>query len=118
MHFPGIFPFPFEFDFIFNRAEMRVKKRSLALQAMNMSFFFTSSPMNILVILVAFLLLGNEIGAGGLFLAMSFYKTVQLSMTHFIPAAANGLGELVIALKRIQVRMYDLVFWCFVWCIF
>lgn len=52
---------------------------------------------------MAYVLLGNVISASRVFVAVSLYGAVRLTVTLFFPAAVERVSESVISIRRIKV---------------
>uniref|UniRef100_A0A3Q1C9L1 Multidrug resistance-associated protein 4 n=1 Tax=Amphiprion ocellaris TaxID=80972 RepID=A0A3Q1C9L1_AMPOC len=89
-------------------AEVRRKEisqilKSSYLRGLNMASFFASSKIIVFVTFTAFALLGNSITASSVFVTVSLYGTIKLTVTLFFPLAIEKLSETVVSLHRIKV---------------
>uniref|UniRef100_A0AAQ5ZXT7 Multidrug resistance-associated protein 4 n=1 Tax=Amphiprion ocellaris TaxID=80972 RepID=A0AAQ5ZXT7_AMPOC len=88
-------------------AEVRRKEvsqilKSSYLRGLNMASFFASSKIIVFVTFTAFALLGNSITASSVFVTVSLYGTIKLTVTLFFPLAIEKLSETVVSLHRIE----------------
>ncbi|XP_023122968.2 ATP-binding cassette sub-family C member 4-like isoform X2 [Amphiprion ocellaris] len=88
-------------------AEVRRKEisqilKSSYLRGLNMASFFASSKIIVFVTFTAFALLGNSITASSVFVTVSLYGTIKLTVTLFFPLAIEKLSETVVSLHRIK----------------
>lgn len=70
---------------------------------MNLASFFVASKIIIFVTFTTYVLLGNVITASHVFVAVSLYGAVRLTVTLFFPAAIEKVSEAVISIQRIKV---------------
>eukprot|EP00095_Tigriopus_kingsejongensis_P003130 snap_masked-scaffold438_size171652-processed-gene-0.1 protein:Tk03130 transcript:snap_masked-scaffold438_size171652-processed-gene-0.1-mRNA-1 annotation:"multidrug resistance-associated protein 4" len=82
--------------------EMDVIRRTAYFRGFNFSFFFTSTKVILLAILIPFVLSNQVINAEKVFLTLALYNTVRLSMTLFVPYGIAMVSEALVSIKRIQ----------------
>lgn len=68
-----------------------------------MASFFVASKIIIFVTICVFVLTGNRLTASNVFMAISLYGAVRLTITLFFPFAIEKLSECLISVRRIQV---------------
>lgn len=90
-------------SFLFDRLEISKILRSSYLRGLNMASFFVASKIIIFVTVCVFVLTGNQLSASTVFLAISLYGAVRLTITLFFPFAIEKLSECLISIRRIQV---------------
>ncbi|XP_038673881.1 multidrug resistance-associated protein 4 [Scyliorhinus canicula] len=88
-------------------AQIRKKEISKVLQssylrALNMASFFTASKMILFFTFLVYVLLGNTITASRVFVTVSLYSAVRLTVTLFFPAAIQTASEGLISIRRIK----------------
>ncbi|XP_048454277.1 multidrug resistance-associated protein 4 [Rhincodon typus] len=76
--------------------------RSSYLRALNMASFFIASKMILFFTFLAYVLLGNTITASRVFVTVSLYSAVRLTVTLFFPAAIQTASEGLISIRRIK----------------
>lgn len=69
-----------------------------------MASFFASSKIIVFTTFTVHVLLGNSITASSVFVTVSLYGTIKLTVTLFLPLAIEKLSETVISIRRIKVR--------------
>ncbi|XP_030884410.1 multidrug resistance-associated protein 4 isoform X3 [Leptonychotes weddellii] len=84
------------------RKEISKILSSSYLRGMNLASFFVASKIIIFVTFTTYVLLGNVITASHVFVAMSLYGAVRLTVTLFFPAAIEKVSEAVISIQRIK----------------
>ncbi|XP_005355719.1 multidrug resistance-associated protein 4 [Microtus ochrogaster] len=72
------------------------------LRGMNMASFFIANKIILFVTFTTYVLLGHEIKASHVFVTMSLYGAVRLTVTLFFPAAIEKVSESVISIRRIK----------------
>lgn len=77
--------------------------KSHYLRGLNMASFFCASKIILFVTFTLYVLLGNTISASRVFVAMSLYSAVRLTVTLFFPSAIEKLFESRVSIHRIQV---------------
>lgn len=68
-----------------------------------MASFFASSKIIVFVTFTVYVLLGNTITASTVFVTVSLYGTIKLTVTLFFPLAVEKLSETVVSIRRIKV---------------
>ncbi|XP_060681943.1 multidrug resistance-associated protein 4 isoform X2 [Hemiscyllium ocellatum] len=76
--------------------------RSSYLRALNMASFFIASKMILFFTFLVYVLLGNTITASRVFVTVSLYSAVRLTVTLFFPAAIQTASEGLISIRRIK----------------
>lgn len=79
--------------------------KSSYLRGFNMASFFGSSKIIVFVTFTVYILLGNTISASTVFLTVSLYGTIKLTVTLLFPIAVERLSETVVSVHRIQVQL-------------
>ncbi|CAG0884511.1 unnamed protein product [Darwinula stevensoni] len=82
--------------------EVHVITRTSYLRGINMSLFYSSSKVILLVNFIVYLALGNELTAAKVFLAVALFNNVRLVMTFFFPFGIAQAAETVISIRRLQ----------------
>ncbi|XP_027249742.1 multidrug resistance-associated protein 4 isoform X3 [Cricetulus griseus] len=72
------------------------------LRGMNMASFFIANKIILFVTFTTYVLLGNQITASHVFVAMTLYGAVRLTVTLFFPSAIEKVSETVISIRRIK----------------
>ncbi|GLD49132.1 complex I assembly factor TIMMDC1, mitochondrial-like isoform X1 [Lates japonicus] len=86
-----------------NRKEISQVLNSSYLRGLNMASFFASSKIIVFVTFTVYTLLGNTITASSVFVTVSLYGTIKLTVTLFFPLAVEKLSETVVSVQRIKV---------------
>uniref|UniRef100_A0AAX7THM5 Multidrug resistance-associated protein 4 n=1 Tax=Astatotilapia calliptera TaxID=8154 RepID=A0AAX7THM5_ASTCA len=76
--------------------------KSSYLRGLNMASFFASSKLIIFVTFTVYTLLGNTMTASQVFVTMSLYGTIKVTLTLFFPLAIEKLSETVVSIRRIK----------------
>ncbi|KAM3608366.1 uncharacterized protein V6R79_023940 [Siganus canaliculatus] len=84
------------------RWEISKIMKSSYLRGLNMASFFVASKIIIFVTVCVYVLTGNELSASRLFMAVSLYGAVRLTITLFFPYAIEKVSESLISIRRIQ----------------
>nr|XP_020639200.1 multidrug resistance-associated protein 4 isoform X1 [Pogona vitticeps] len=84
------------------RKEISMILKSSYLRGMNLSSFFVASKITVFMTFMTYVLLGNVISASRVFVAVSLYSTVRLTVTLFFPAAIEKVSEALISIRRIK----------------
>ncbi|KAI5269184.1 Multidrug Resistance-Associated Protein 4 [Manis pentadactyla] len=84
------------------RKEISKILRSSYLRGMNLASFFVASKMIVFVTFTTYVLLGNVVTASHVFVAMTLYGAVRLTVTLFFPAAIERVSEAVVSIQRIK----------------
>ncbi|KAB5584398.1 hypothetical protein PHYPO_G00107090 [Pangasianodon hypophthalmus] len=72
------------------------------LRGLNMASFFAASKIIEFVTFTVYVLVGNTITASRVFMAVSLYTSVRLTVTLFFPAAIEKVSEASISIRRIK----------------
>lgn len=86
----------------FSKEISKVMKSSY-LRGLNMASFFCASKIIVFVTFTLYVLLGNTISASRVFVTVSLYSAVRLTVTLFFPNAIETLYESRVSIQRIQV---------------
>ncbi|XP_072240527.1 ATP-binding cassette sub-family C member 4-like isoform X2 [Leuresthes tenuis] len=84
------------------RKEISQVLKSSYLRGLNMASFFASSKITVFITFTVFALLGNPITARSVFVTVSLYGTIKLTVTLFFPLAIEKLSETVVSIRRIK----------------
>ncbi|XP_038157102.1 multidrug resistance-associated protein 4-like isoform X2 [Cyprinodon tularosa] len=84
------------------RMEISKIMRSSYLRGLNMASFFVASKIVIFFTVCVYVLTGNRLSASKLFMAVSLYGAVRLTITLFFPYAIEKVSESLISIQRIQ----------------
>nr|XP_046237998.1 ATP-binding cassette sub-family C member 4-like isoform X2 [Scatophagus argus] len=76
--------------------------KSSYLRGLNMASFFCASKVIVFVTFTLYVLLGNTISASRVFVTVSLYSAVRLTVTLFFPSAIETLFECRVSVHRIQ----------------
>lgn len=68
-----------------------------------MASFFASSKIIVFATFTVYVLLGNAITVSRVFVTVSLYGTIKLTVTLFFPLAVEKLSETVVSVRRIKV---------------
>ncbi|XP_072539979.1 ATP-binding cassette sub-family C member 4 isoform X2 [Salminus brasiliensis] len=72
------------------------------LRGLNMASFFSASKIIVFVTFTVYVLVGNKISASRVFVAVSLYSAVRLTVTLFFPAAIEKVSEAGVSIHRIK----------------
>uniref|UniRef100_A0A3Q2Q1Q6 Multidrug resistance-associated protein 4 n=1 Tax=Fundulus heteroclitus TaxID=8078 RepID=A0A3Q2Q1Q6_FUNHE len=86
------------------RMEISKIMQSSYLRGLNMASFFVASKIVIFFTVCVYVLTGNRLSASKLFMAVSLYGAVRLTITLFFPLAIEKVSESLISIQRIQVN--------------
>nr|XP_054302515.1 ATP-binding cassette sub-family C member 4 isoform X3 [Pongo pygmaeus]XP_054385521.1 ATP-binding cassette sub-family C member 4 isoform X4 [Pongo abelii] len=91
-------------DLITNLRKKEISKilRSSYLRGMNLASFFSASKIIVFVTFTTYVLLGNVITASRVFVAVTLYGAVRLTVTLFFPSAIERVSEAIVSIRRIQ----------------
>ncbi|XP_054557204.1 ATP-binding cassette sub-family C member 4 isoform X2 [Talpa occidentalis] len=91
-------------DLITNYRRKEISKilRSSYLRGMNLASFFVASKIIVFVTFTTYVLLGNVITASRVFVAVTLYGAVRLTVTLFFPSAIEKVSESVVSIQRIK----------------
>nr|XP_020038730.1 multidrug resistance-associated protein 4 isoform X4 [Castor canadensis] len=84
------------------RKEISKVLKSSYLRGMNLASFFVANKIILFVTFTTYVLLGNVITASRVFVAMTLYGAVRLTVTLFFPAAIERVSEAIVSIRRIQ----------------
>lgn len=86
------------------RKEISKIMSSSYLRGLNMASFFAASKIIEFVTFTVYVLVGNTITASRVFMALSLYSAVRLTVTLFFPTAIEKVSEASISIRRIKVQ--------------
>ncbi|NP_596902.1 ATP-binding cassette subfamily C member 4 [Rattus norvegicus] len=91
-------------DLITNLRKKEISKilGSSYLRGMNMASFFIANKVILFVTFTTYVLLGNKITSSHVFVAMTLYGAVRLTVTLFFPSAIERVSEAVVSVRRIK----------------
>uniref|UniRef100_A0A673J693 Multidrug resistance-associated protein 4 n=1 Tax=Sinocyclocheilus rhinocerous TaxID=307959 RepID=A0A673J693_9TELE len=84
------------------RKEISKIMSSSYLRGLNMASFFTANKIILFVTFTVYVLVGNKISASRVFVVVSLYSAIRLTVTLFFPAAIEKVSESVISIRRIK----------------
>ncbi|KAF3706362.1 Multidrug resistance-associated protein 4 [Channa argus] len=84
------------------RKEISKVMKSSYLRGLNMASFFCASKIIVFITFTLYVLLGNTITASRVFVTVSLYSAVRLTVTLFFPSAIEKLFESRVSIRRIQ----------------
>ncbi|XP_033954626.1 ATP-binding cassette sub-family C member 4-like [Pseudochaenichthys georgianus] len=84
------------------RKEISKIMKSSYLRGLNMASFFCASKIILFITFTLYVLLGNTITASRVFVTVSLYTAVRLTVTLFFPSAIEKLFESRVSIRRIQ----------------
>uniref|UniRef100_A0A8C3APB4 Multidrug resistance-associated protein 4 n=1 Tax=Cyclopterus lumpus TaxID=8103 RepID=A0A8C3APB4_CYCLU len=84
------------------RKEISQILKSSYLRGLNMASFFASSKIIVFVTFTTYVLLGNALTASRVFVTVSLYGTIKLTVTLFFPLAVEKLSETAVSIRRIE----------------
>uniref|UniRef100_G1LUQ0 ATP binding cassette subfamily C member 4 (PEL blood group) n=1 Tax=Ailuropoda melanoleuca TaxID=9646 RepID=G1LUQ0_AILME len=84
------------------RKEISKILSSSYLRGMNLASFFVASKIIVFVTFTTYVFLGNVITASRVFVALSLYGAVRLTVTLFFPTAVEKVSEAVVSIQRIK----------------
>ncbi|XP_077405833.1 ATP-binding cassette sub-family C member 4 isoform X1 [Vanacampus margaritifer] len=84
------------------RKEIHQIMMSSYLRGLNMASFFCASKIIVFITFTLYVLLGNKISASRVFVTVSLYTAVRLTVTLFFPNAIEKLYESGVSIQRIQ----------------
>ncbi|XP_045152303.1 ATP-binding cassette sub-family C member 4 isoform X2 [Echinops telfairi] len=84
------------------RKEISKVLRSSYLRGMNLASFFVASKIIVFVTFTTYVLLGHVITASRVFVAVTLYGAVRLTVTLFFPAAIEKVSEAIVSIRRIK----------------
>lgn len=74
-----------------------------------MASFFVGSKIIIFITVCVYVLTGNTLSASSMFMAVSLYGAVRLTITLFFPYAIEKVSESLISIRRVQVSVKDII---------
>uniref|UniRef100_A0A3Q4H7C3 Multidrug resistance-associated protein 4 n=1 Tax=Neolamprologus brichardi TaxID=32507 RepID=A0A3Q4H7C3_NEOBR len=84
------------------RMEISKIMKSSYLRGLNMASFFAASKVIIFITVCVYVLTGNKLSASRVFMAVSLYGAVRLTITLFFPCAIEKVSESLISIERIK----------------
>ncbi|XP_074550610.1 ATP-binding cassette sub-family C member 4-like [Halichoeres trimaculatus] len=84
------------------RLEISKIMKSSYLRGLNMASFFVGSKIIIFITVCVYVLTGNTLSASSVFMAVSLYGAVRLTITLFFPYAIEKVSESLISIRRVQ----------------
>uniref|UniRef100_A0AAY4E1J1 Multidrug resistance-associated protein 4 n=1 Tax=Denticeps clupeoides TaxID=299321 RepID=A0AAY4E1J1_9TELE len=84
------------------RKEISKIMSSSYLRGLNMASFFAASKIIVFITFTVYVLLGNTMNASRVFVAVSLYNAVRLTVTLFFPAAIEKVSESKVSIRRIK----------------
>uniref|UniRef100_A0A668ANY5 Multidrug resistance-associated protein 4 n=1 Tax=Myripristis murdjan TaxID=586833 RepID=A0A668ANY5_9TELE len=84
------------------RKEISKIMKSSYLRALNMASFFVASKIIIFITLCIYALTGNRLSVSRVFVAVSLYGAVRLTIALFFPSAIEKVSEALISIRRIK----------------
>ncbi|XP_061700381.1 multidrug resistance-associated protein 4 isoform X1 [Syngnathoides biaculeatus] len=84
------------------RKEIHQIMMSSYLRGLNMASFFCANKIIVFITFTLYVLLGNKISASRVFVTVSLYTAVRLTVTLFFPNAIEKLYETRVSVQRIQ----------------
>ncbi|KTG43527.1 hypothetical protein cypCar_00010446 [Cyprinus carpio] len=92
------------FGKLFSKYRKEISKimSSSYLRGLNMASFFAANKIILFVTFTVYVLVGYKISASRVFVAVSLYSAVRLTVTLFFPAAIEKVSESAISIRRIK----------------
>ncbi|XP_019716236.1 multidrug resistance-associated protein 4-like isoform X1 [Hippocampus comes] len=84
------------------RKEIDQIMKSSYLRGLNMATFFASSKIVVFVTFALYAVLGNDVSASRVFVTVSLYGTIKITVTLFFPLAVEKLSETIVSVRRIK----------------
>ncbi|XP_032385885.1 multidrug resistance-associated protein 4 isoform X2 [Etheostoma spectabile] len=84
------------------RMEISKIMKSSFLRGLNMASFFVANKIIVFITVCVYVLTGNQLSASRVFMAVSLYGAVRLTITLFFPFAIEKISESLISIRRIQ----------------
>ncbi|XP_055361133.1 ATP-binding cassette sub-family C member 4-like isoform X3 [Betta splendens] len=84
------------------RLEISKIMKSSYLRSLNMASFFVANKIIIFITVCVYVLTGNRLSASRVFMAVSLYGAVRLTITLFFPLAMEKISETLISIRRIK----------------
>lgn len=82
--------------------ELDVLKKVLTLRAINLSLFYGACKLILMVIFVAYILMGNTFNEVKVFTALTMTNSMRTYLTLFFPYSVAQLSEMRVSLERIR----------------
>lgn len=90
---------------LLHRLEISKIMKSSYLRSLNMASFFVANKIIIFTTVCVYVLTGNRLSASRVFMAVSLYGAVRLTITLFFPLAMEKISETLISIRRIKVQL-------------
>ncbi|CAJ1079463.1 multidrug resistance-associated protein 4 [Xyrichtys novacula] len=84
------------------RLEISKIMKSSYLRGLNMASFFVGSKIIIFITVFVYVVTGNTLSASSIFMTVSLYGAVRLTITLFFPLSIEKVSESLISIRRIQ----------------
>ncbi|KAM8856472.1 ATP-binding cassette sub-family C member 4-like isoform 2-T2 [Spinachia spinachia] len=84
------------------RREISKIMKSSYLRGLNMASFFVASKIIVFITVCIYVLTGNQLSASRVFMAVSLYGAVRLTIALFFPFAVEKVSESLVSIRRIQ----------------
>ncbi|XP_061827424.1 ATP-binding cassette sub-family C member 4-like isoform X3 [Nerophis lumbriciformis] len=84
------------------RMEISSVMKSSYLRGLNMASFFVAIKLIIFITVCVYVLTGNQLSSSKIFMAMSLYGAIRLTITLFFPYAIEKVSESLISIRRIK----------------
>ncbi|KAI1287408.1 ATP-binding cassette sub-family C member 4 [Halotydeus destructor] len=84
------------------KSEVRSVRRACMMKAVNLSLFFVGSRIILFGCLITFLSFGGILTAEAVFVAMSLFNVLKLTMTNSFPSAIAQSAEALVSCSRLQ----------------
>nr|XP_033474245.1 multidrug resistance-associated protein 4-like [Epinephelus lanceolatus] len=84
------------------RMEISKIMKSSYLRGLNMASFFVASKIIVFITICVYILTGNQLSASRIFMAVTLYGAVRLTISLFFPYAIEKVSESLISIRRIQ----------------
>ncbi|KAL2081656.1 hypothetical protein ACEWY4_023509 [Coilia grayii] len=84
------------------RKEISNIMNSSYLRGLNMAAFYVASKIIVFITFAVYVLMGNEISSSSVFVVMSLFGAVRITITLFFPSGIEKVAETRISVKRIK----------------
>ncbi|XP_061548514.1 ATP-binding cassette sub-family C member 4-like isoform X2 [Phycodurus eques] len=84
------------------RMEIAKIMKSSYLRGLNMASFFVASKLIMFITVCVYVLMGNQLSSSAIFMALSLYSAVRLTITLFFPSGIEKASECLISIRRIK----------------
>ncbi|XP_061925145.1 ATP-binding cassette sub-family C member 4-like [Entelurus aequoreus] len=84
------------------RMEISTVMKSSYLRGLNMASYFVAIKIIIFITVCVYVLTGNQLSSSTIFMAMSLYGAIRLTITLFFPYAIEKVSESLISIRRIK----------------